>query len=65
MGGTLLSVLMLAGIGLLVGAFVLARRDGMSQKVWLMIAVALVMFGNVAIWVVPMEGGKAPVEVVD
>ena len=65
MGGTLLSVLMLAGIGLLVGAYVLARRDGMNQKVWLMIAVALVMFGNVAIWVVPMEGGKAPVEVVD
>ena len=56
---------MLAGIGLLVGAYVLARRDGMSQKVWLMIAVALVMFGNVAIWVVPMGDGQAPVEVVD
>lgn len=65
MGGTLLSVLVLAGIGLLVGAHVLARRDGMSQKVWLMIAVALVMFGNVAIWVVPMGDGQAPVEVVD
>ena len=65
MGGTLLSILMLAGIGLLVGAFVLARREGMNQKVWLMIAVALVMFGNVAIWVVPLGDGKAPVEVVD
>ena len=65
MGGTLLSVLMLSGIGLLVGAYVLARREGMSQKVWLMIAVALVMFGNVAIWVAPMGDGKAPVEVVD
>ncbi len=65
MGDTLLSVLMLAGVGLLVGAYMLARRDGMSQKVWLMIAAALVMFGNVAIWVVPMAGGQAPVEAVD
>ncbi len=61
---TFLSVMMLAGVGLLFGAYKLARRDGMGQKVWLMIAAALVMFGNVALWVVPMGDGQAPVEAV-
>ena len=60
--GTVLSVLMLACIALLIGAFVLYRRRGLVKQVWLMAALATVLAVNVAIWVVPTEGGTAPVQ---
>lgn len=65
MGDTILSIMMLAGVGLLAGALFMAKKGAPRQKVVLMIIAAVVMFANVAIWVVPMEGGQAPVEAVD
>lgn len=52
MGDLLLSVLMLAGLALIAGA-VFVFRAGDRRRALLMIVAALVMFANVAIWVVP------------
>jgi hypothetical protein len=65
MGGTVLTIMMLAGVGLLAGALFMAKRGAPRQKVVLMIIAAMVTFFNVAMWVVPMPDGQAPVEVVD
>jgi drug/metabolite transporter superfamily protein YnfA len=54
-----LSVGMLAGFALIWGAWRLWRRDGLGQKIWLMLAAALVLFANVAIWTVPDEQGRS------
>ncbi len=59
--GAVLSILMLASIALLLGAFALYRRRGLVKQVWLMAVLALVLAFNVAIWVVPLDGGTAPV----
>ena len=55
----ILSVGMLAGFALIWGAWRMWRRDGLGQKVWLMIVAALVIFTNVAIWTVPNEQGSS------
>jgi hypothetical protein len=55
----ILSIGMIAGFALLWGAWRLWKRDGLGQKVWLMVAAALVMFANVAIWTVPDEQGRS------
>ena len=60
--GTVLSILMLAAIAMVVGAVILWRRRGATKQVWLMLALAIVLIANVAIWVVPSEGGTAPVQ---
>ena len=52
-----LSLLVLTSIALIVGAYVLFRR-GMRRQAWLMIALALVMAGNVVIWTAPTESGR-------
>ncbi len=57
----ILSILMLAGLGLIGGAVLLARR-GERKKALLMVIAALVMFGNVALLVVPLEDGRTPAE---
>lgn len=50
-----LSLLMLAGFALgAVGVYLLAKRPGHRKQAWLMIAAALVMFANVAVWLVPV-----------
>lgn len=54
-----LSIAMLSAFLLLYGAWKRWRRDGASQQMWLMIAAALVIFVNVAIWVVPDQHGKS------
>ncbi len=59
MTSVILSIAMLAGFALLWGAWALWRRDGAGQKMWLMIAAALVVFANVAIWTVPDKQGKS------
>ena len=52
MSGTVLSVLMLAGIALTGGGtYMLAKKHDRKQAA-LMVMAGLVMFGNVAIWVV-------------
>jgi hypothetical protein len=58
MAGAFLSIAMIGGFALLWGAWRLWRRDGLGQKVWLMLAAALVLFTNVAIWTVPDEAGR-------
>jgi len=59
MTNAILSAAMLAGFLLLYGAWKRWRRDGTSQQMWLMVAAALVIFANVAIWVVPDKQGKS------
>jgi hypothetical protein len=58
MASLILSIGMIASFALLWGAWRLWRRDGLGQKVWLMVAAALVIFANVAIWTVPDERGR-------
>ncbi len=53
--GLTLSLLMLAGIILTGGGiWMLTKKRGGPQP-WLMIVAGLVMFGNVAIWMVPVR----------
>lgn len=52
MGDLLLSIVMLGGLALLAGA-VMVFRHGDQRRAILMVIAALVMFANVAIWVVP------------
>ena len=57
-----LSILALAVIALVAGAFVLWRRGGRTRQVWLLLLLAAGAAGNLAIWLVPDSSGKAPVE---
>ena len=57
-----LSLLVLASIGLVAGAIVLWRRNGASRTVWLMLELAGVMIANVLIWTVPDKDGTAPID---
>ncbi len=59
---TVLSILVLAAIALLGGAFLLHRRGGPKRQVILMVILALVAIGNVAIWIVPDSQGNAPLD---
>ncbi len=53
MSGTVLSILMLAGFALLAGGVYMLVKKRDTQRGLLMIAAAIVMFGNVAVWVWP------------
>jgi Na+(H+)/acetate symporter ActP len=55
----ILAIATFAAFLLLFGAWKLWRRDGAVQKMWLMIAAALVIFANIAIWVVPDPQGQS------
>ena len=56
----ILSILMLATLLLLAGAFVLWRRGGSLKQVLLMVLLAVVMAVNVGIWTLPDASGTAP-----
>jgi len=59
LSGTIMSLLMLGGALLGAGGvFLLVQKRGSLKQAWLMIIAALVMFGNVAIWSIPVA--KAP-----
>lgn len=60
--GTVLSILVLACLALLLGAYALRRRGGQRRQVVLMLVLAAVIAANVAIWVMPGSSGKALVE---
>ena len=62
MQDAVLSILVLGGIALLVGAFVLWRKGGARRQIVLMVLAALVVFLNVAIWTVPSSDGTAPID---
>ena len=54
MAGMILSILMLAGILLTGGGIYAIVKRGDRKRGALMIVAGLVMFGNVAIWAVPI-----------
>ena len=57
MSDLVLSIIMLAGLFLLGGGgWMIAKRRDYKRGLLMLIA-ALVMFGNVAVWVVPVNGG--------
>lgn len=56
---TVLSIMVLACLGLGLGALALWRRGGQRKQVVLMLVLAGVVAANVAIWVLPGESGKA------
>jgi hypothetical protein len=55
-----LSIVMLAAFALLAGAFVMWRRTGQLKQPLLMVVLALIALGNVAIWTLPDASGEAP-----
>ena len=59
MANLLLSLALFAGVLLLFGAWKRWQNDGASLQMWLMIAAALVIFANIAIWVVPDNKGQS------
>lgn len=60
----IISIILLAAIALAAGAFVLWRK-GITRQALLMAILSFVMIINVAIWLVPMEGGETPIEAAD
>lgn len=56
-----LSIVMLAALALVAGAFVLWRRTGVVKQPALMVVLAVIAVLNVLIWTVPTEGGEAPI----
>lgn len=58
-----LSILMLAGVALMIGAIYLFRKSQDRQKAILMLIASLVMFANVAIWLIPTSQGSLQSEV--
>jgi hypothetical protein len=55
---TALSIMVLGAIALVLGAAVLWRR-GVRKQAALMLLLAAILAGNIAIWVGPNEQGKA------
>lgn len=60
--GTVLSILMLAALALVAGAFVLWRRTGSARRPLLMLLLAAIAVANVAIWTLPDAEGTAPLD---
>lgn len=62
MTDVVLSIVMLAALALLAGAFFLWRRTGEVKNPALMVLLAVIAVINVLIWTVPTESGQAPIE---
>ena len=60
-----LSIVVLAAIALLAGAFFLWRRTGNTKNAALMVVLAFIALINVAIWTVPTTDGEAPLDKVE
>lgn len=56
-----LSIVMLAALALVAGAFVLWRRTGQVKQPALMVVLAVIAVVNVLILTVPTDSGMAPV----
>lgn len=61
----ILSAATFAACLLLFGAWKRWRSNGICLQMWLMLAAALVIFANIAIWVVPDQQGKSLITEVD
>ncbi|MFN7157940.1 hypothetical protein [Erythrobacter cryptus] len=59
-----LSLVMLAALALVAGAFVLWRRTGAARQPLLMLLLAAIALINVVIWTLPTPGGEAPVSAI-
>lgn len=59
-----LSIVMLAALALVAGAFMLWRRTGEIRNPALMVLLAVVAVVNVLIWTVPTATGEAPIEAI-
>ena len=57
-----LSIVMLAALALVAGAFVLWRRTGEVRNPALMVLLAAIAVANVLIWTLPTATGEAPIE---
>ncbi len=56
-----LSILVLAAAALVIGAAVLWRRGVRTKQVWLMLLLAAIVAGNLALWLVPYDSGELPI----
>lgn len=59
MANFILSIATFAAVLLLFGAWKRWRHEGAGKQMWLMMAAALVILANIAIWVVPDQQGKS------
>lgn len=57
-----LSIVMLAVLALLAGAFALWRRTGEAKKPLLMVLLAAIAAGNILILTIPTSQGEVPIE---
>lgn len=57
-----LSIVMLAAVALVAGAFALWRRTGEAKNPALMVLLAVIAVINVLIWTLPTTDGTAPIE---
>ena len=57
-----LSIVMLAALALVAGAYALWRRTGDAKNPALMVLLAVIAVINVLIWTVPAPDGTAPIE---
>jgi drug/metabolite transporter superfamily protein YnfA len=57
-----LSIVMLAALALLAGAYALWRRTGQVKQPALMVLLAVIAALNVAIWTIPAPSGQAPID---
>lgn len=60
-----LSLLVLAALALVVGAYFGWRKGVPKKQIGLMLLLAVIMAINVAIWTVPDDAGTAPVDRID
>ena len=57
-----LSIVMLAAILLLLGAYAMWKRTGEAKQPALMVVLAIVAIANVLIWTIPNSDGTSPLE---
>lgn len=57
-----LSIVMLAALALLGGAYALWRRTGEAKNPALMVLLAVIAVVNVLIWTLPTTTGEAPID---
>ncbi|MBX7541104.1 hypothetical protein [Qipengyuania sphaerica] len=60
-----LSIVVLAAVALVAGAFLLWKRTGNVKNALLMVFLALIAVVNVAIWTVPTADGETPLDKVE